>query len=151
MVCSLLSEWCVATSFYQSSANHVFFYPLFNLRNLLYLIEISMRKHCPQIFPCMPSRVWSSVWFIAKYITQPCIASQIGNVTIRQAVYLYSVHWLPFMQKNKGWEVPTPWFYSPSLIGGGTPDFRSIFVSIFIICLILYPVNRKIIEYNPSV
>ena len=31
-------EWCVATLFYQSSANHVFFYPLFNLRNLLYLI-----------------------------------------------------------------------------------------------------------------
>ena len=29
MVCCLLSEWCVATSFYQSSANHVFFYPLF--------------------------------------------------------------------------------------------------------------------------
>ena len=31
-------EWCVATSFYQSSANHVSFYLLFNLRNLLYLI-----------------------------------------------------------------------------------------------------------------
>ena len=29
----------VATSFYQRAANHVFFYPLFNLRNLLYLIE----------------------------------------------------------------------------------------------------------------
>ena len=28
----------VATSFYQRAANHVFFYPLFNLRNLLYLI-----------------------------------------------------------------------------------------------------------------
>ena len=28
----------VATSFYQSSANHVFFYPLFNLRKLFYLI-----------------------------------------------------------------------------------------------------------------
>jgi hypothetical protein len=25
MVCSLLSEWCVATSFYQSSANYVSF------------------------------------------------------------------------------------------------------------------------------
>ena len=24
MVCCLLSEWCVATSFYKSSANHVF-------------------------------------------------------------------------------------------------------------------------------
>ena len=32
-------EWCVATSFYQSSANHVSFYLLFNLRNLLYLIQ----------------------------------------------------------------------------------------------------------------
>ena len=38
MVCRLLSEWCVATSFYQSSANHVSFYAFFNLRNLLYLI-----------------------------------------------------------------------------------------------------------------
>ena len=41
MVCCLLSEWCVATSFYQRAANHVFFYPLFNLRNLLYLILTS--------------------------------------------------------------------------------------------------------------
>ena len=41
MVCCLLSEWCVATSFYQSSANHVSFYPLFNLRNLLYLIRVT--------------------------------------------------------------------------------------------------------------
>ena len=40
MVYKLLSEWCVATSFYQSSANHVYFYALFNLRNLLYLIFI---------------------------------------------------------------------------------------------------------------
>ena len=31
-------EWCVATSFYQSSANHVSFFLLFNLRNLLYRI-----------------------------------------------------------------------------------------------------------------
>ena len=31
----------VATSFYQRAANHVFFYPLFNLRNLLYLIFLS--------------------------------------------------------------------------------------------------------------
>ena len=29
MVCCLLSEWCVATSFYQRAANHVFFCPLF--------------------------------------------------------------------------------------------------------------------------
>ena len=33
-----VSEWCVATSFYQRPASHVSFYPLFNLRNLLYLI-----------------------------------------------------------------------------------------------------------------
>ncbi|MDU2195016.1 MAG: hypothetical protein E7E26_04595, partial [Clostridiales bacterium] len=33
------SEWCVATSFYQSSANHVSFYPLLYLRNLFYLIR----------------------------------------------------------------------------------------------------------------
>src|SRR5699024_11965277 len=38
MVCCLLSEWCVATSFYQRTANHVSFYLLFILRNLLYLI-----------------------------------------------------------------------------------------------------------------
>ena len=38
MVCCLLSEWCVATSFYQRAANHVFFCLLFNLRKLLYLI-----------------------------------------------------------------------------------------------------------------
>ncbi|WP_207723813.1 hypothetical protein, partial [Lawsonibacter hominis] len=40
MVYRLLSEWCVATSFYQSSANHVSFYPLLYLRNLFYLIKI---------------------------------------------------------------------------------------------------------------
>ena len=33
-------EWCVATSFYQRSANHVSFY-FFNLRNLLYFIHIN--------------------------------------------------------------------------------------------------------------
>ena len=41
IVCCLLSEWCVVTSFYQSSANHVYFYALFNLRNLSYIIDIS--------------------------------------------------------------------------------------------------------------
>ena len=40
MVCCLLSEWCVAISFYQSSANHVSLYLLFNLPNLLYLIYL---------------------------------------------------------------------------------------------------------------
>ena len=34
-------EWCVATSFYQRSANHVSFYLLFNLRNLFYLILLA--------------------------------------------------------------------------------------------------------------
>ena len=38
MVYRLLSEWCVVTSFYQRSANHVSFYLFFNLRNLSYLI-----------------------------------------------------------------------------------------------------------------
>ena len=38
MVCRLLSEWCVATSFYQRYANRVSFYLFFNLCNLLYLI-----------------------------------------------------------------------------------------------------------------
>ena len=33
MVYKLLSEWCVLTSFYQRSANHVSFYLFFNLRN----------------------------------------------------------------------------------------------------------------------
>ena len=31
-------EWCVATSFYQRYANHISFYAVFYLRNLLYLI-----------------------------------------------------------------------------------------------------------------
>jgi hypothetical protein len=31
----------VVTSFYQSSANHVYFYALFNLRNLSYIIFVS--------------------------------------------------------------------------------------------------------------
>ena len=39
MICCLLSEWWVATSFYQRTANHVSFFLLFNLRNLLYLID----------------------------------------------------------------------------------------------------------------
>ena len=39
----------VATSFYQSSANHVFFYPLFNLRKLFYLIaDLSVETISPQ-------------------------------------------------------------------------------------------------------
>ena len=42
IVCCLLSEWCVVTSFYQSSANHVSFYLFSNLRNLLYLIISSI-------------------------------------------------------------------------------------------------------------
>lgn len=42
MVYRLLSEWCVASSFYQSSANHVSFYLFSNLRNLLYLIISSI-------------------------------------------------------------------------------------------------------------
>ena len=43
MVYRLLSEWCVAAVSYQSSANHVSPYLLFNLRNLLDLI-------CPWAF-----------------------------------------------------------------------------------------------------
>ena len=35
MVCCLLSEWCVVTSFYQRAANHVFFCPLFNFAKLI--------------------------------------------------------------------------------------------------------------------
>ena len=45
-------KWCVATSFYQRSANHVSFYPLFNLRNLFYLICI---KDYVFIDPCAGS------------------------------------------------------------------------------------------------
>ena len=37
IVCCLLSEWCVVTSFYQS-LQAMSFFALFNLRNLLYLI-----------------------------------------------------------------------------------------------------------------
>ncbi|MCI6397415.1 hypothetical protein, partial [Lawsonibacter sp.] len=46
MVYRLLSEWCVATSFYQSSANHVSFYPLLYLRNLFYLIGPGRLSFC---------------------------------------------------------------------------------------------------------
>ena len=42
VVYRLLSEWCVVTSFYQSSANHVYFYAFFFLRNLLYLIDMAV-------------------------------------------------------------------------------------------------------------
>ena len=38
IVCCLLSEWCVLTSFYQSLQAMSFFYAVFNLRNLLYII-----------------------------------------------------------------------------------------------------------------
>ena len=49
MVYRLLSEWCVATSFYQSSANHVYFYAVFNLRNLLYFIRQGIEIKAPYI------------------------------------------------------------------------------------------------------
>jgi len=50
MVYRLLAEWCVATSFYQRAANHVSFYPLFNLRNLSYLILCAIRaKQFPEV------------------------------------------------------------------------------------------------------
>lgn len=32
MVCSLPAEWCVAASFCQSDANHVYFFPFFKFR-----------------------------------------------------------------------------------------------------------------------
>ena len=44
MVCCLLSNGGIATSFYQRSANHVSFYLLSNLRNLLYLIATLAKK-----------------------------------------------------------------------------------------------------------
>lgn len=44
MVCCLLSEWYVATLFYQRSANRVSFYDVFYLRNLLYLIKDGSAK-----------------------------------------------------------------------------------------------------------
>lgn len=55
MVYCLLSEWCVPTSFYQRAANHVSFYPLFNLRILLYLIrpDVEIEKW---FFPSLCSR-----------------------------------------------------------------------------------------------
>ena len=49
MVYRLLSEWCVVTSFYQSSANHVYFYAFFFLRNLLYLIPVLREKGHPWV------------------------------------------------------------------------------------------------------
>ena len=38
MICRLLSNVCIATSFYQRPASRVYFFASFNLRNLLYLI-----------------------------------------------------------------------------------------------------------------
>ena len=35
MVYRLLSEWCVVTSFYQSSANHVYFLSLFQFAQFI--------------------------------------------------------------------------------------------------------------------
>ena len=54
MVYRLLSEWCVVTSFYQSSANRVSFYPISNLRNLFYLIRFlqKSRKNLQQAKAC---------------------------------------------------------------------------------------------------
>ena len=51
MVCSLLSKWCLATSFYQRTANHVSFYLLFILRNLFFLItaEVEPLKKSAEI------------------------------------------------------------------------------------------------------
>ena len=40
MVCRLLSNVCMVTSFYQRPASRVYFFALFNLRNLLYLINL---------------------------------------------------------------------------------------------------------------
>ena len=51
MVYRLLSEWCVATSFYESSENHVYCYGFVNLPNLLHLIQIRVTADlsCPQV------------------------------------------------------------------------------------------------------
>lgn len=38
MVCYLLPEWCITTSFYQRVTNHVSFYAFFHFPNLWYLI-----------------------------------------------------------------------------------------------------------------
>ncbi|WP_337595078.1 hypothetical protein, partial [Ruthenibacterium lactatiformans] len=63
----LLSEWCVATSFYQSSANHVSFYPLFNLRNLLDLIVLISNRIKKELRLCDWMR------------TAHCSATKAGN------------------------------------------------------------------------
>ena len=44
MVCRLLSNVCAATSFYQRPTGRVYFFAVFNLRNLLYLIHPHRRK-----------------------------------------------------------------------------------------------------------
>src|SRR5699024_7984222 len=42
MVCRLLSNVCVLTSFYQRPASRVYFFAFFNLRNLLYIIPSAL-------------------------------------------------------------------------------------------------------------
>ena len=44
MVCRLLSNVCVVTSFYQRPASRVYSFASFNLRNLLYLISVLFHK-----------------------------------------------------------------------------------------------------------
>jgi len=64
MVCRLLSNVCVATSFYQRPASRVYFYALFNLRNLLYLIKIGRgdtnKNYTPAV--TVPSCNYFSLW-----------------------------------------------------------------------------------------
>ncbi|MBN3021542.1 hypothetical protein JXX16_15430, partial [Ruthenibacterium lactatiformans] len=57
----------VATSFYQSSANHVSFYPLFNLRNLLDLIVL------------ISSRIKKELRLCDWMRTAHCSATKAGN------------------------------------------------------------------------
>ena len=67
MVYSLLSEWCVLTSFYQNSANRVSSYAFFNLRNLLYLI---VRRN--------KELLWAPI-FIASFPTAHTFAARFQN------------------------------------------------------------------------
>jgi len=72
MVCSLLSEWCVATSFYQRAANHVFFCLLFNLRKLLYLIIQQVMGHTD----------FSTAMDIYTHITQENMQEKAKNISV---------------------------------------------------------------------
>ena len=61
MVCSLLSEWCVATSFYQSSANHASFF-LLSICATYLTLSLTMEQ-LVSIMAVNPKRMVNAIFF----------------------------------------------------------------------------------------